>query len=76
MAEPDLAASKGKGPSAPSAVVVYYFSGTGNARRATGWLWFRLLAWTPVNALFEYSTLTRLYTRYREPDTDWSDWKS
>ncbi len=42
---------------------------------AAYWLWFWLLAWPPVNVFFEYSTLTRLFTRYREPDTSWSDWK-
>jgi len=39
-------------------------------------LWFWLLAWRPFNLLFEYSTLTRLYTRYREPDTAWTDFQA
>ena len=36
-------------------------------------LWFWMLAWRPLNLLFEYSTFTRIYTRYQEPDTSWSD---
>ncbi|MCU0236694.1 MAG: EFR1 family ferrodoxin [Acidobacteria bacterium] len=43
---------------------------------AAYWLWFRLLAWRPFNLIFEYSTLTRIYTRYREPDTAWTDFQA
>lgn len=40
---------------------------------AAYWVWFWLLAWKPVNRLFEFTTLTRIYPRTREPDTRWSD---
>lgn len=32
-------------------------------------LWFFLLGWRPFNLFFEYTTLTRWFRRYREPDT-------
>lgn len=39
-------------------------------------IWFWMLAWKPLNLLFEYSTLTRVYTRYREPGTAWTDFQA
>lgn len=35
--------------------------------------WSILLRWKPINCFFEYTTLTRWYRRYREPDTHWRD---
>jgi hypothetical protein len=32
-------------------------------------LWFVLLGWKPLALVFEYTTLTRLWGRYREPQT-------
>jgi len=32
-------------------------------------VWFALLRWKPASCFFEYTTLTRWYRRYREPDT-------
>jgi len=36
-------------------------------------VWFTLLRLKPINCFFEYTTLTRWYRRYREPDTLWRD---
>jgi hypothetical protein len=36
-------------------------------------VWSALLRWKPINCFFEYTTLTRWYRRYREPDTLWRD---
>lgn len=36
-------------------------------------VWFVLLRWKPVNLFFEYTTLTRWYRRYREPETRIAD---
>ena len=36
-------------------------------------VWSILLRWKPINCFFEYTTLTRWYRRYREPDTLWRD---
>ena len=36
-------------------------------------VWFFLLGWRPINLFFEYTTLTRWFRRYREPETRRSD---
>jgi len=36
-------------------------------------VWSTLLLWKPINCFFEYTTLTRWYRRYQEPDTQRRD---